>query len=72
MHEWAVAVERIGGRMDEDLKSSKGPPEVLEWLAAISEALAIEDEGGIVDTMLRSRIGRLRSAAEPLLAGGSQ
>lgn len=29
MHEWAIAVERLGGNIDEDLKGGKGPPELL-------------------------------------------
>jgi hypothetical protein len=71
MHEWAVAVERWGGRLGEDLKSGRGPQPVLDWLEAISEALAIEESGGIVDSSLAARIARLRQAALPLLAGGS-
>lgn len=70
MHEWAVAVERLGGRLGEDLKSGRGPQSVLAWLEAISEALAIEERGGIVDSSLAARIARLRQAALPLLAGG--
>ncbi|GAB4336714.1 MAG: hypothetical protein Kow0010_24670 [Dehalococcoidia bacterium] len=70
MHEWAVAVERIGGRIDEDLKSSQGPPAILEWLEAVSNALATEDEGGVVDTALARRIDTLRRRAQPFLAGG--
>lgn len=70
MHEWAVAVERLGGRLGEDLKSGRGPQSVLAWLEAISEALAIEERGGIVDSSLGARIARLRQAALPLLAGG--
>lgn len=45
MHEWAVAVERLGGRLGEDLKSGRSPQSVLDWLEAISEALAIEERG---------------------------
>lgn len=70
MHEWAVAVERLGGRLGEDLKSGRGPQPVLDWLEAISEALAIEERRGIVDSSLAGRITRLRLAALPLLAGG--
>lgn len=67
MHEWAVAVERLGGRIGHDLKSGRGPAPVLEWLAAVSEALAIEEQGGVVDSTLTSRISRLRAAALPYL-----
>lgn len=46
MHEWAIAAERWGGRLHQDLKSGEGPPQVLELFSAISEAMAIEEEGG--------------------------
>ena len=45
-HQWAVTVERLGGRMDTDLKSGIGPPEVLNLMKAISEAMAQEEAGG--------------------------
>jgi ppGpp synthetase/RelA/SpoT-type nucleotidyltranferase len=67
MHEWAVAVERLGGRLAIDLKSGYGPPEVLEWLEAVSQALAIEEAGGIVDTERMDRIRRLREHAQGFL-----
>ena len=70
MHEWAVAVERLGGRIGEDLKSSHGPPEVLELLEAVSEAMAVEESGGVVENSLMERIDRLRASAQPFLKGG--
>ena len=70
MHQWAIAVERIGGRIDEDLKSGFGPPRILEWLESIAHAMAIDDAGGVVDATHIERIGRLRREAEPYLAGG--
>ena len=48
MHEWAFTVERLGGRLKADLKSNVGPAPVLEFLRAASEAMAIEEEGGVV------------------------
>lgn len=72
MHEWAVAVERLGGNIDADLKSGKGPPQILQWLEAIAEALAIEDAGETVDSALAEEIGRLRLAALPFMSGGSR
>ena len=72
MHEWAVAVERLGGRRDEDLKSGKGQPEVLIWLKTVADALAIEERGIIVDSELTDRIRRLRAAALPFLPGGTR
>ncbi len=44
-----IAVERLGGRLQEDLKRGKGPIEVLEFLGAVSEAMAIEECGDDVD-----------------------
>jgi putative GTP pyrophosphokinase len=70
MHAWAVTVERMGGRMDTDLKSGHGPPEVLALLQSISEAMAIEEVGGTVDAELMKRIDDLRSQAQPYLKGG--
>lgn len=69
MHEWAVAVERLSGRIGQDLKSGRGPAPVLDWLTAVSEALAIEETGGIVDSRLTGRIARLRTAALRYVTG---
>ncbi len=48
MHSSAITVERLAGRMQGDLKSGSGPPEVLELLGAISEAMAIEERDEVV------------------------
>ena len=71
MHEWAVAVERFGGRMNEDLKSGRGPRKVIVWLEAVAGALALEDGGETVDSTFMDRIAQLRHDAMPYLAGGS-
>ena len=68
MHEWAVAVERFGGQMGEDLKSGRGPRQVLEWLKAVSRAMEMEENGTTVDTQLMQEISRLRQEALPSLA----
>jgi ppGpp synthetase/RelA/SpoT-type nucleotidyltranferase len=65
MHEWAIAVERFSGRLNEDLKSGRGPAEVLAWLKAASEAMAIEEVGGVVPVATVAEITRLRQAAVP-------
>ena len=70
MHEWAISVERIGGRLGEDLKSGRGPRPVLDLLEGISEAMAIEEEGGAVDQVLLDRLSASRAAALPFLEGG--
>jgi ppGpp synthetase/RelA/SpoT-type nucleotidyltranferase len=67
MHEWAITVEALSGRLDVDLKSDRGPEEVLELLRAISEAMAIEEIGRVVPAELVNRISRLRQAAVPYL-----
>ena len=67
MHEWAITVERLGGRLHTDLKSGSGPEPVLDWLEAASEAMALEERGEVVDTALVERIATLREAALPYL-----
>lgn len=69
MHEWAIAVERLGGRIAEDLKSGHGPVEVLEWLRAVSRAMAMEEEGNAVPADLAGEIDALRAKAVPFLRG---
>ncbi len=67
MHEWAIAVERLGGRMGEDLKSGRGPQEVLDWLETIGRAMETEDAGDAVDSDLTDRISRMRANALPFI-----
>lgn len=67
MHEWAITVERLAGRLGEDLKSGRGRPEVEALLRAISQAMALEEQGTEVDAELLSRLDALRSAAAPYL-----
>ncbi len=69
MHEWAIAVERLSGRINEDLKSGRGPKEVLDLLAAISKAMAMEEGGQIVPDDLVQEMSRLRSLALPYMGG---
>jgi hypothetical protein len=70
MHEWAITVERLGGRLGQDLKSGYGPPPILEFLENVSEAMAIEEGGGIVDQITLDSLNALRQAALPFLEGG--
>jgi putative GTP pyrophosphokinase len=70
MHEWAITVERLSGRLQEDLKSSRGPEPLLALLAAISEAMALEEVGEQVGEDLLARMSNLRKAAVPWLGGG--
>lgn len=62
-HEWAVFVERLGGQLDTDLKSGRGPREVLDFLAVASHAMALEEQGAPVDGLLATELSRLRQAA---------
>jgi putative GTP pyrophosphokinase len=72
MHDWAIAVEKFAGRLGEDLKSSKGPGEVTEWLAIVSEAMALEEAGEGIPDELMARIDEARRRAGPYLQGGRQ
>jgi hypothetical protein len=68
MHEWAIAVERLSGRVGQDLKSGRGPDPVLAWLAAVSEAMAAEEGGETVPQDLLATISRLRVGANEFMA----
>jgi hypothetical protein len=67
MHGWAIAVERLSGRLSEDLKSGRGPGDVLYWLQTVSEAMAIEEAGEVVSSDLVQKIAELQLAAVPYL-----
>jgi putative GTP pyrophosphokinase len=71
MHQWAIVVERLSGRLRADLNSGQGPAEVLALLAAISEAMAMEERGEAVPRALVIRMNELRQAAVPYLGGPS-
>lgn len=72
MHEWAITVERLSGRIGFDLKSGRGPAEVLDLMEAISEAMATEECGEVVQQVQLDRIKSLRGLAIPYLTGGSR
>ena len=65
MHAWAIAVERLSGRLDKDVKSGLGPPEVQAWLSAISAAMALEEAGHKVPESVLVKISVARQAAVP-------
>ncbi|MGH8973862.1 MAG: RelA/SpoT domain-containing protein [Acidimicrobiia bacterium] len=67
MHAWAITVERLSGRLQEDLKGGLGPEPLLHLLEAISEAMALEEGGQTVDTELLDRMNELREQAVPWL-----
>lgn len=72
MHEWAIAVERIAGRIQDDLKSGRGPEPLLDLLAVVSKAMAIEESGAKVPAELIDEMGRLRTLAVPYMGGPRQ
>lgn len=67
MHEWAITVEKLSGRLRQDLKGGSGPVQVLSLLEAISEAMALEEVDEIVDSALVKKIDDLRQEALPYL-----
>lgn len=69
--QWAYTVERLSGRLGEDLKGGKGPEPLLEWLKTVSEAMALEEAGQPVDSELLERLEILRRGAVPFMEGGS-
>lgn len=72
MHEWAITVERVGGRLREDLKSGRGPEEVRRFFEDVSLAMALEERGQVVDDELMARIVASRADAAPWLTKGSK
>lgn len=62
-HEWAYAVEVLGGRIGHDLKSGVGPKPVLDYLRAVSLAMAKDERGEPVGDDLRAELEMLRLAA---------
>jgi len=66
-HEWSIAVERVGGRIGEDLKGGRGPQPVLEFFKLVSKAMAIEEAGRQVPRDLVLAVQEARRVAEPLM-----
>ncbi len=69
MHEWAITVERLSGRIGQNLKGD-GQHAVQELLAAISQAMALEEVGMMVDASLLEKMNELRRRAAPFLQTG--
>ena len=66
-HEWAVVVERVGGRIGEDLKGGLGPPEMLRFLQLASQAMALEEAGETVPPDLLAEVRQARARADILM-----
>lgn len=69
MHAWAITVERVSSRLGENLKGD-GEHAVQTLMAAISQAMASEEMGHIVEPDPLSEIARLGTGAAPYLEGG--
>jgi ppGpp synthetase/RelA/SpoT-type nucleotidyltranferase len=63
-HEWAVAVERVGGRMGENLKGGAGPEEVRAFFRLVSQAMALEEADEDVPAELHTAIRQARARAD--------
>ena len=72
MHECAVSVERLGGRIETDVQSGLGARPVLDFLRTASAAMAIDEAGGTVARELEAEVVALRAAAMPYLEGTSR
>jgi ppGpp synthetase/RelA/SpoT-type nucleotidyltranferase len=68
-HEWAYTVESVTSRFGLDIKSGGGPEPVRDWFAAVSEAMALEEQGDPVSPELLHRVSTLRRSAQPHLQG---
>jgi ppGpp synthetase/RelA/SpoT-type nucleotidyltranferase len=62
MHEWAVAVEQLGGSLGRDLKGGSGPETVQAFMRTAAEAMALDEAGEPVPDDL---LARLRAQREP-------
>ena len=66
-HEWSIAVERVGGRIREDLKGGRGPQPVLKFFQLVSKAMALEEANNPVPRDLIQAVKEARQVAEPLM-----
>lgn len=71
MHAWAITVERLAWRLGENLKGD-GDHVVQQLLRVISEAMAVEERGDVVDASLLAELEALRAQAAPYLAVGGR
>lgn len=66
MHAWAYTVERAGGRTHANFKGDGDHP-VQELFKVVSEAMALEEQGKVVDNDLQQRLWEARKLAQPYL-----
>lgn len=69
-HDWAYTVETFSGRLGADLKSNEGPVEALEFLAALSEGMAMDEAGTPVPEEVLDRIKQLGTRFYRATGGG--
>ena len=58
-HLWATAVEIVGSITKQSLKSSKGGSDWYRFFQRMSEAIALEENGKVADSVLLNEIVRL-------------
>lgn len=66
MHQWALAVENLTNRYDEDYKGAWNDT-ITPWLALVSEAMALEELGRPVPEVLATEIDKQRIMSETYL-----
>lgn len=66
-HAWAITLEQIGMRLGFDLKSGRGPQEILDYFSLVAEAMAIDESGGDVSDELAEGIAAARLRIQPFL-----
>lgn len=71
MHAWAITVERLSGRIGQNLRGD-GEPAIQALLEAISRAMALEETGMTVDGSLLEELQGRRVAAAPYIDGGQR
>ncbi|WP_065571414.1 RelA/SpoT domain-containing protein [Microbacterium oleivorans] len=70
MHLWAITVERQSALIGENLKQD-GSHDVQQFMAAMSEAMALDESGQAIPQTLLASIQDLRLRADPYLAKGT-
>jgi putative GTP pyrophosphokinase len=65
MHDWAIVIERLGGRLHLDIKSGNGPPELLEFfrLVALIDQILESGEHVTDEVVSAVTVARVRAIA---------
>lgn len=66
-HDWAYAVEQLGGQLGHALKMGEGPPELLELMAVLADVNDADSRGVPIPDTMRARWVAAREAASPFL-----